>query len=729
MTKTKSNHVILGIRHHGPGSARSVAQQLESIKPDAIALEWPDGSQDVLKHIAQEDITPPIAQIQYLKSEPQQVSLLPLADFSPEWQVMQFAHQHQIPLYPIDLPFSQQSQLSDATPSPAGTQAWARILKQTGFTSIESFWDHYFERETQSLEDFGRLSELMAEIRASETLSKLNATREAYMRLQLRKHLKNHNTLVTIVGAYHSPALQTLDAHRKSQDQKLMTGSRNKATITALIPFSYPRLAKASGYAAGVDAPRLYEIQFQYGPWAGERWIAETARLLRSEGFHVSPSEAQAAVDMSRQLADLRQMNIPGQNELLQAAQATLCHGQMAPFERIRQQALMGDKTGKVPENLISSPLIQEFLKRIRSLRLSKYWSPKNPSRKTPQKELDLRKPLHQKCSAFLHLLLLMQMSWAQKSDGGPRDRGSFKEKWFFYWDIDCEIQLFQWGTRSRHLTDLARELLRERWTDSYPLKKLIADLEHVLLAELSGISDPLLEQIEKQSATTDELLDIVPATSALFSIAAYGDVRELDKHAIGKIAIQLHAKICSLIPYQCQNLDDDLSRDLFEAFDRYSGFMRSQTTPPIQQPWQQALSALIENTTTDPRIAAWALRQLLDAEQLETGIFHTHFHRHLSTAHEPEFTAAWLEGLLTGSAALLLYHDALFEAVQDWIQTIPAEIFQQVLPVLNRTFADYTLVDRQALWQRIMRPESQAGVSFADQYRHFALHHLLSEK
>lgn len=729
MTKPKSKHVILGIRHHGPGSCRSVLEQLHALQPDAIALEWPDGSQDVLQHIAQEDITPPIAQIQYLKSEPQQVSLLPLAHFSPEWQVMQFAHQHQIPLYPIDLPFSQQSQLSDVTTSPAGTQAWARILKQTGFTSIESFWDHYFERETQSLEDFGRLSELMEEIRASETLSKLNATREAYMRSQLRKHLKNHNTLVTVVGAYHSPALQELDDHSKSEDQKLMKGSRNKATITALIPFSYPRLAKASGYAAGVDAPRLYEIQFQYGPRAGERWIAETARLLRREGFHVSPSEAQAAVDMSRQLADLRQMNIPGQNELLQAAQATLCHGQIAPFERIREQALIGNKTGKVPEDLISSPLIQEFLKRISSLRLSKYWSPKNPSRKTPQKELDLRKPLHQKCSAFLHLLQLMRMSWAHKGANSQRNRGSFREKWFFDWDIDHEIQLFQWGTRSRQLTDLARQLLRERWTENYPLKKLIDDLENVLLADLSGITPELIRQIDTRSATTDELLDIVPATSALFSIAAYGNVRELDQKAIGQIAEQLHEKICSLLPYQCRNLDDDLSRELFEALDQYSPFIRSQPQPSIQQPWQQALRGLILESETHPRLSAWALRQLLDMNQMPADQFRPHFRRHLSSAHQPEETAAWLEGLLSGSASLLLYHDALFSAVEQWIRDIPTDTFQAVLPVLNRTFANYNLTDRKSLWKRITQAEDHTALSFADHYRDYALQHLLSDK
>ncbi len=728
MTVPSTQHIILGIRHHGPGSARSVMEQLRSLQPDAIALEWPDGSQDTIQHISHEEVVPPIAQIQYLKANPKQISLLPLASFSPEWQVIQFAHKNNIPLYPIDLPYSQQVQINEKPTNGEESHAWSLILEKTGFERIESFWDHYFERDTRSLDDFQRLTELMAEIRSDRPPSKLNAVREAYMRMQLRNHLKTHKNLVTVVGAYHSPALSSLEDISATDDKKKLKGLRKKTTTTALIPFSYARLASASGYAAGVDAPLLYDIQFQFEKHAGQHWMAKTARLLRQEGFHVSPSEAQAAVEMSQKLADLRQMNFPGQNELLQSAQATLCHGKEAPFQRIQQQALIGNKSGSVPDHLISSPLIKEFMQSLRSLRLSKYWAPKTAPKKTPSKELDLRKPLHQKCSAFLHTLHLMHMQWAQKGGDSERNRGSFREQWFFDWDIDHEIQLFQWGTQSRQLESLARELLRERWKSEYTLKKLIEDLENVLLAELPGITPELIRQMDKQSATTDDLLDIVPATSSLFSIAMYGNVRDLDKRTVGQLAEQLHEKICTLLPYQCSQLDDDFSRDLFTDLDRYSSFIRSIHREKIQQPWLDALHAMILSSSTDHRLSAWALRQLLDAEQISPQDFKTQFHRHLSTPHEPEKTAAWLEGLLTGSATLLLYHDPLFSAVELWVQDIPDDIFQEVLPILNRTFSDYSLHDRKSLWQRILRPENQKTTSFADHFRSFALKELLGQ-
>ena len=39
---------ILGVRHHGPGSARSVRAGLEEMKPDVILIEGPPDANDLI---------------------------------------------------------------------------------------------------------------------------------------------------------------------------------------------------------------------------------------------------------------------------------------------------------------------------------------------------------------------------------------------------------------------------------------------------------------------------------------------------------------------------------------------------------------------------------------------------------------------------------------------------------------------------------------------------------
>lgn len=39
---------LFGIRHHGPGSARSLCEALEALRPDAILIEGPPDAESVL---------------------------------------------------------------------------------------------------------------------------------------------------------------------------------------------------------------------------------------------------------------------------------------------------------------------------------------------------------------------------------------------------------------------------------------------------------------------------------------------------------------------------------------------------------------------------------------------------------------------------------------------------------------------------------------------------------
>jgi len=52
---------ILGIRHHGPGSARMVLRALESIRPDAVLIEGPPDAAEVLGLAAEAQMVPPVA--------------------------------------------------------------------------------------------------------------------------------------------------------------------------------------------------------------------------------------------------------------------------------------------------------------------------------------------------------------------------------------------------------------------------------------------------------------------------------------------------------------------------------------------------------------------------------------------------------------------------------------------------------------------------------------------
>src|SRR6478609_5185088 len=82
---------IFGIRHHGPGSARSLRMALEELRPDCVLVEGPPDAADVLPLLAHAEMKPPVALLVYRPEEPKQAVYYPFAVFSPEWQAIHYA--------------------------------------------------------------------------------------------------------------------------------------------------------------------------------------------------------------------------------------------------------------------------------------------------------------------------------------------------------------------------------------------------------------------------------------------------------------------------------------------------------------------------------------------------------------------------------------------------------------------------------------------------------------
>ena len=73
---------LFGIRHHGPGSARSLACALEDLRPDAVLVEGPPDAHEMLPLLAHEEMKPPVALLVYVPDEPRRAVYYPLAVFS-----------------------------------------------------------------------------------------------------------------------------------------------------------------------------------------------------------------------------------------------------------------------------------------------------------------------------------------------------------------------------------------------------------------------------------------------------------------------------------------------------------------------------------------------------------------------------------------------------------------------------------------------------------------------
>ena len=248
---------ILGVRHHGPGSARSVGKALEALEPSVVLIEGPPDANAMIPFVAHAEMTPPVALLVYRPETPRDSVYYPFAEFSPEWQGMKYALDRGVPVRFMDLPVAHQLGNDEALrPSEADGDApetsprrrpvdpLGMLAEAAGFDDGERWWEFVVEGRRDGADLFADILEAMAEVRLSappqDDLGELR--REAYMRQTIREARKEgHASIAVICGAWHAPALVETAWPPAKDDAALLKGLPKTKVAATWVPWTYGR--------------------------------------------------------------------------------------------------------------------------------------------------------------------------------------------------------------------------------------------------------------------------------------------------------------------------------------------------------------------------------------------------------------------------------------------------------------------------------------------------------
>lgn len=333
---------------------------LENWQPDCILIEAPAESIHLFGSVNNPNLVPPVAMLLYEPLLLKNSLILPFAHFSPEWIAISFANKVGIPLIPFDLPASLMLPLSNETIRDVYVKdPLSQVAQLAGYSDSERWWEHTFEQIREDEEVFKGLLDLMVEVRdqLKRTESKETLLREAWMRQVIRTEAsKNYQRIAIVCGAWHIPALLNWQKIAAKQDKLLLTGLPKVKIAGTWIPWSYDRLARQSGYGAGILAPAWYEILFDYQKEAPTIWLVQMAKLFRKEGNDVSPAHLQAILSLSANLSFLRDKPDAGLDELQLAIEAVLQFPKRSYFPKFNRNGLLGRKWVRFPWIFLKRP-------------------------------------------------------------------------------------------------------------------------------------------------------------------------------------------------------------------------------------------------------------------------------------------------------------------------------------------------------------------------------------
>lgn len=728
---------VLGVRHHGPGSARSVAAALRALAPDAVLVEGPADADPVLAFAGRAQMQPPVALLAYFPDDPGSAAFWPFAEFSPEWQAVRYALEHDVALHFCDLPAAA-SLGARATPDDAGDQGEHDVTLQArtdpiallagaaGHDDPERWWDDVVESRAvvgadpdqdggrtagdRALDAFAAVAEAMTALRDAVPTPvgparEEEQRREAHMRQVLRRVLKaGRRRVVVVCGAWHVPAL-TAPLPAATADARLLRGLPRRAAVLTWVPWTHSRLAYASGYGAGVQSPGWYHHLFTAPDRTVVRWLTRVAGVLRDQDLPVSSAHVIEAVRLAETLATLRGRPLAGLAEVTEATRAVLCEGDEVALASVTGALVVGERLGEVPDDTPVVPLAADLRARARRLRLAF-----DPAERVL--DLDLRKDTDRERSVLLHRLTLLEVPWGRPAASGTRATGTFRETWALRWEPSLEIAVVEasmWGSTvgsaaAARVVAVAQGRRTGRGAPAVPpsLPGLAALVRSCLVADLPAATERLLHVLADRAARDTDVADLMAAFPGLVEAQRYGDVRGTDTAAVGRVADTLLVRICAGLPTAVSSLDDDGAAVVRARVEAVHTAVELRAEQDDAARWLDTLQTVADRADVHGAVAGRAVRLLRDAGRLTPGDAADRLGRALSVGADAPVRAAWVDGFLAGGGLLLVHDRELLALLDTWVRGLAAQQFVDVLPLVRRTFGGFEAGERRAVADRV---------------------------
>jgi hypothetical protein len=689
---------LLGIRHHGPGSARAVAATLAELEPDIVLIEGPPEADSLVELAAGKDMVPPVALLAYAVDDATRAAFWPFAVFSPEWQAIRYALDAGVPVRFCDLPVAHQFAAEPVSGGGLSADPLAELASAGGYEDPERWWDDVIEHRRDGAAPFPVIAEAMIALREGEEPQETagglrERQREAYMRTSLRKAKKDGFRRIAVVcGAWHVPAL-TEPLPPASRDQIVLKGLSKRKVACTWVPWTHSRLATASGYGAGVTSPGWYHHLFTATDHVTTRWLTDVAGVLRAEDLPVSSAHVIEAVRLAETLAALRGRPLAGLEEVTEATRSVLCGGDDVQLDLVTRRLVVGERLGEVPLETPQAPVAADLTAAAKRLRLKR-----DPLER--ELDIDLRNPTGTERSQLLHRLRILGVGWAKPAAAARRSKGTFRETWTLCWKPEYEVDLVAAGVHGTTVLAAAVSVVRDRVSAQATLAEITGAVEDCLLAELDTALPDVLSALDARAATDSDVANLMAALPALARAARYGTVRDTDTSSLREVGERMVARVCAGLPSAAHNLDEDAAVKLCGLVDGVHE-ATSLLDDRIRERWLVALETLARRETVAPLLGGRLTRILHDAERVDSTEVEIRLGRALTPGIEPAKGAAYVEGFFAGGALLLVHDDRLLRVLDAWLANVPASLFVEVLPLLRRTFGAFAGPERRTIGER----------------------------
>ena len=703
-----------GIRHFSPAGAYFVRQFLDKIKPDLVLIEGPADFDFLIDDIVSKKLVPPFAIMAYTKEAPIDTILYPFAEYSPEYQAILWARENNKECRFFDLESDIMLGFGRTDDDTKDEETISKEPeKNKSDVDMEGFWERNLE-QSENMDTYRAGSALFGESIRKDTNSDdksfiRDIIRESFMKRKINEYIKkgfDSEKIVAITGAFHTSAIENLEGAMSDKEYKGL--ERRESNIT-LMPYSYYRLSKRTGYGAGNAAPAYYELLWQ-GFLSGDityherKYLSTLAKYMREHGGIVSSAQVIEATRLARELAVIRGGSVPTLEDLKDASITCMGGGSFGEMAMGFAETDIGKKIGSVPQDAMQTSIQSDFTLKLKQLKLEKY----KELVATPL-QLDLRENLRVKSeesafldlnrSFFLYRLVVLGIDFA-KIKKSNQDNATWAENWILQWTPEAEIQIVESVLKGDTIADAVAFVLGEKLSEATKISEIAEVIEDAFNCGLPKIVEGAKRSLDEMANGTIAMCDIADTVSKLSNMISFGDIRKLDREPLVPIVKRLCIR-ASLMLVGESACDDIAAATLADDIQKiHSVFMMQDFLD--ESFWFDKLIELSNRDDLNTKISGLATAILLDAGKIDELTLRMEVSRRLSMGMPAELGANWFAGLSMRNHYALIGRLTLWESLSEYLDTLDEEEFRRSVVFLRRAFVEYSAKEKDMIAENL---------------------------
>jgi hypothetical protein len=512
--------------------------------------------------------------------------------------------------------------------------------------------------------------------------------------------------IVAITGAFHTSAIQSLDG---AMTDKEYDSLKKKDSNITLMPYSYYRLSKRTGYGAGNTAPAYYELLWQGfikndKTYHERKYLSLLAKYMREHGGIVSSAQVIEATMLSRSIANLRGGSIPTLVDLKDAGITCMGGGSFGEMAMGFAQSDIGTKIGVVPQESMKTSIQSDFLSRLKALKLEKY----KELVATPL-QLDLRENLRVKSkesafldlnrSFFLYRLVTLGIDFA-KIERNRQDNATWAENWILQWTPEAEIQIVESVLKGDTIDEAVAFVLGERLNNAISISEIADIIEAAFNCGIPKIVEGAGRKLDEMASGAVSIHEIAVTTSKLSDMILFGDIRKLDRKPLEPIVKRLCIRAALILAGESA-CDDMAAVILVEDIQSiHNVFVLHDFLD--KDLWFDKLMEVSNRDDLNTKISGLATAILLDTGKTDENTLRIEVARRLSAGMPAELGANWFAGLSIRNHYALIGRLTLWESLSEYMDSLDEEEFRRSLVFLRRAFVDYSSKEKDMIAENL---------------------------